>query len=291
MLLLEDGKLDVNDRLAKHLPAFRRKETEEITLAHLLLHTSGFIADNPLADYQRRPGGSVDEAVRAEAARRAGRAIHLQRRQLSAAGQDRRRDRAACRWTTSPGSRIFEPLGMKETGYRPQGELKQRAAPTQEREGRWMIGEVHDPRAYLLGGVAGHAGLFSTADDLAIYAKMLLEPRPAHGARRSCKEATVAAHDRAARGARQERSPACAPTAGTWRPASRANRGEVFPKGNSFGHTGFTGTSLWLDPGSQTAVIFLSNRVHPDGKGNVTKLRGAGGDDRGAGVAEMMVRL
>src|SRR5262249_30824442 len=70
--------------------------------------------------------------------------------------------------------RIYDPLGMKETGFRPEGDLKKRSAPTQEREGRWMVGEVHDPRSYLLGGVAGHAGLFSTADDHAIFARMML---------------------------------------------------------------------------------------------------------------------
>src|SRR5262249_28881385 len=69
---------------------------------------------------------------------------------------------------------VFEPLGMAETTFRPKGELKARAAPTEQREGRWRVGEVHDPRSYALRGVAGHAGLFSTADDLARYARMLL---------------------------------------------------------------------------------------------------------------------
>jgi uncharacterized protein YbbC (DUF1343 family) len=163
---------------------------------------------------------------------------------------------------------IFEPLGMYETAFRPPERLKARAAPTQEREGHWMVGEVHDPRAYRLGGVAGHAGLFSTADDLAIYAKMILGGGEYHG-RRILAPATVRIMTTA-------RPVPGGLRAYGWDMRTRfsTNRGDLFPAGKSFGHTGFTGTSLWIDPESQTAVIFLSNRVHPDGKGNVTRLRG-----------------
>jgi CubicO group peptidase (beta-lactamase class C family) len=131
-----------------------------------------------------------------------------------------------------------------------------------------MIGEVHDPRAYLLGGVAGHAGLFSTADDLARYVRMLLHAGELDG-KRVLSAATV----------RLMTTPRAVPggqRAYGWdvdTPYS-SNRGDLFPRGRSFGHTGFTGTSIWIDPTSETAVIFLSNRVHPEAKTNINRLRG-----------------
>jgi CubicO group peptidase (beta-lactamase class C family) len=168
--------------------------------------------------------------------------------------------------------RIFAPLGMKETGYRPQKSLRDRAAPTQQRQGKWLQGEVHDPRAHLLGGVAGHAGLFATADDLAIFARMLLNGGR-HQGTAFLKESTVqfmtAPHQ-----VPGKKEPGLRTYGWDMATAFSSNRGEIFPKGVSYGHTGFTGTSMWLDPRSRTAVIFLSNRVHPDGKGNVTQLRG-----------------
>src|SRR6185312_10643632 len=162
---------------------------------------------------------------------------------------------------------IFKPLGMRETTYRPGKDLAGRAAPTEKREGHWMRGEVHDPRAYLLGGVAGHAGLFSTADDLAVFAQMILN-RGRFGPARILSPETV----------RQMTKPRTVPgglRALGWdvQTSFSSNRGDGFPLG-SFGHTGFTGTSIWIDPSSQTAVIFLSNRVHPDGKGQINRLRG-----------------
>jgi CubicO group peptidase (beta-lactamase class C family) len=160
---------------------------------------------------------------------------------------------------------------MKDTGYKPQAELRKRCAPTQQRDGKWMIGEVHDPRAYHLGGVAGHAGLFSTGDDLAIFARMLLN-QGTHDGKAFMRKETVELMT----------SPRKVPVGKEsglrtfgWDMATgySGNRGDIFPKGISYGHTGFTGTSIWLDPQSASAVIFLSHRVHPDGKGNVTKVR------------------
>jgi uncharacterized protein YbbC (DUF1343 family) len=163
---------------------------------------------------------------------------------------------------------IFAPLGMNDTGFRPEGKLKARAAPTEQRNGRWLVGEVHDPRAHLLGGVAGHAGLFGTADDLAIFARMLLSGGQCRG-RRILSPATVRLMTTARPVPGGLRSPG-------WdvRTAFSKNRGELFSGDTGFGHTGFTGTSLWIDPDTATAVIFLSNRVHPDGKGNINRVRG-----------------
>ena len=156
---------------------------------------------------------------------------------------------------------------MTDTGFRPSGKQKERAAPANLRKGHWILGEVHDPRAFQLGGVAGHAGLFSTADDLAIYAQMLLRGGEYNG-KRILSPLSV----------RAMTTPHAVPgglRAYGWDvdTSYSFNRGELFPRGQGFGHTGFTGTSLWIDPASETAVIFLCNRLHPDGKGNVRRVR------------------
>src|SRR5262249_29070926 len=266
MILLEQGKLQLADRVAAYIPEFGRNGKDPITIEQLLLHTSGLIADNAVKDYAdgRRkalerigdltptapPGtkfiySDVGFIVLGElVGRLSGETLDVFARK-----------------------HIFEPLGMRHTMYQPGEELARRAAPADQRDGRWIQGEVHDPRAHLLGGVAGHAGLFSTADDLAIYTQMILNGG-AHAGRRILSPATV----------RLMTTPRSVPgglRALGWdvQTSYSANRGELFSSG-SFGHTGFTGTSLWIDPTSQTAVIFLSNRLHPDAKGNVTRLRG-----------------
>jgi CubicO group peptidase (beta-lactamase class C family) len=162
---------------------------------------------------------------------------------------------------------LFRPLGMTETGYLPAEELRRRAAPTEKRDGQWLRGEVHDPRAFKLEGIAGHAGLFSTAEDLAVYAQMLLD-RGEYAGVRVLKPETVELMT----------SPHTVPggvRALGWDMRTRysSNRGESFSP-RAFGHGGFTGTTLWIDPELDLFVIFLSNRVHPDGKGLVNPLAG-----------------
>lgn len=271
MLLIEQGKLNVKDKLAQHLPAFRRKETEEITLEHLLLHTSGFIADNPLADFKDGRAKALERLHALNPVATPGTKFTYSDVGYMLLGEVVE-SVSGLPLDEFARQRIFGPLGMKETGFRPQGELQARAAPTEQRDAQWIHGEVHDPRAHLLGGVAGHAGLFSTADDLATYARMLLN-HGKHQGRAFLKEETVRLMT-APRHVPGKKEPGLRTYGWDMLTSFSANRGEVFPKGVSFGHTGFTGTSMWLDPQSRTAVIFLSNRLHPDGKGNVTKLRG-----------------
>ncbi|HEV7930076.1 MAG TPA: exo-beta-N-acetylmuramidase NamZ domain-containing protein, partial [Nitrosospira sp.] len=186
---------------------------------------------------------------------------------------------------------VVGPLRMQASGFnRFEGPLKSningllsRIAPTENIKGQQsylggqfdgadgnqiLRGEVHDPTSFRMGGVAGHAGLFSTGDDLARFCQMLLNGGALDG-KRILESATIArmtapnvvAEDGSARGLGWDMNTAFS-----------SNRGEFFPLG-SFGHTGFTGTSLWIDRVSQTFVVFLSNRVHPDGKGDVTPLR------------------
>jgi uncharacterized protein YbbC (DUF1343 family)/CubicO group peptidase (beta-lactamase class C family) len=267
LLLAEQGKLSLSDPVAKHLPAFAARGKDYISLEHLLLHVSGLLADNPVADYQDGRDRAVERICQLTPLAPPGERFVYSDVNYILLGE------IAERVSGKPldqlaRQRVFEPLGMAATGFKPRGELKDRAAPTEKRDGQWLLGEVHDPRAALLGGVAGHAGLFGTADDLAAFAQCLLDGGTYRGKRvfepETVRRMTAA---RAVPGGLR---------AYGWDVATAysANRGELFRKGVSFGHTGFTGTSLWIDPETQTVVVFLSNRVHPDGKGNVTKLRG-----------------
>jgi uncharacterized protein YbbC (DUF1343 family)/CubicO group peptidase (beta-lactamase class C family) len=275
MILVERGQVRLADPVARYIPEFAAAGKQGITVEQLLIHRSGLIADNDIKDYQQGPAqamlniwklaplnapgskfiySDVNFIVLAELVKRvSGKPI----------------DQFAA-------ENIYRPLGMKDTGYNPAAALHARTAPTEKRGGgrevpstgekdagaeRWMRGEVHDPRAYLLGGVAGHAGLFSTADDLAIYCQMILNGGEYQG-RRILSPLTVARMT-------QARESGGNGGQGQWRALGwdyytsfSANRGDLFPIG-SFGHTGFTGTGLWLDPASETFIVFLSNRVHP----------------------------
>src|SRR5205807_853969 len=181
---------------------------------------------------------------------------------------------------------IFAPLGMRDTEFRPDQKLTPRIAPTEKRRGQmsylgdnganagtegeqWLRGQVHDPTSFRMGGVAGHAGLFSTADDLAVYCQMILNGGIYNGAR-VLSPLTVATMTRP----RSVSDDGGARGLG-WDIATSfsSNKGDLFPLG-SFGHTGFTGTSIWIDPATDSFLIFLSIRVHPDGKGDVGPLRG-----------------
>lgn len=271
MLLIEDGKLKVTDPISKHLPAMRRKETDRLTVENLLLHTSGFIPDNPIIDYQDGPKKAWERLLALNPFREPGSQfsysdvnyILLGKIVETVSGQP---------LDVFTADRIFRPLGLDETGYKPGAKLRARSAPTEMRQGDWIIGTVHDPRAFALGGVAGHAGLFSTADDLAVYAQMLLRGGEYAG-KRILKAETVkyittprpVTLSSGKRGLRTYGWDMQTPYAG--------NRGDLFPADASYGHSGFTGTSIWIDPTSQTTVIVLTNSVHPNGKGNVLSLR------------------
>lgn len=162
---------------------------------------------------------------------------------------------------------IFAPLRMNDTDYRPGPALSQRTALTEKRWDAWLQGQVHDPSAWAIGGVAGHAGLFSTADDLARYCQMYLNGGALDGAR-VLGPATVRAMTTPA-------SPDGLPVRGLgWDlDSGYTRRGDLFTPA-SFGHTGWTGTSLWVDPPSNTFVVLLANRVHvPNGGVNTLQWR------------------
>ncbi len=266
MVLLERGKLRLTDLVGEHWPEFAANGKEKITLEQLLTHTSGLIADNPLRDYNDGPEKALERIAALKPVTEPGTKFTYSDVNFIVLGK------LVERLSGEPldvfaRKNVFEPVGMRETTFKPGESLALRAAPTEQREGRWMQGEVHDPRAYQLGGIAGHAGLFSTADDLAVYAQVILDGGE-FGGKRILSPVTV----------RLMTAPRDVPNgqrALGWdvRTSYSSNRGELFSPG-SFGHTGFTGTSIWIDPVCQTAVIFLSNRVHPNGKSNINRIRG-----------------
>ena len=271
--LLEEGRFRTGDTVATYWPEFRQAGKEVVTIRQLLTHTSGLPA---WVNYQRRfhqEGGPPRQDHREEVlaaiaatppANPPGTRFVYSDLGYMTLGELVRRisgeplDRYAAR-------RIFRPLGMRDTGFNP-GEGARRAAPTTERFGRWLRGSVHDENADTCGGVAGHAGLFSTADDLARFARMALG---AWGRRGGLPLGRLTLRMMA-----RPQSPPGLPVRGWgWDIDSSYShvRGDLLPVG-SFGHTGFTGTYIWIDPTSETLIVGLSNRVHPDGRGNVLRL-------------------
>lgn len=270
MHLLEAGHLRLGDKAVTFLPGFGVRGKEEITIQDLLIHQSGLIPDNALKDYLDGPQVAWTKICNLGLVAPVGTTfkysdvnfIVLAKIVEQLSGLDVHE---------YSQQHVFGPLGMQETGYLPAPELRQRAAPTEQRDGQWMQGEVHDPRAYALGGIAGHAGLFSTAQDLAVYAQMLLD-----GGQLTVgdQQVRILARQTVQRMTEDFRVSSGLRGLG-WDKQSpySSNRGDLLSP-SAFGHGGFTGTVLWVDPELDLFFIFLSNRVHPDGKGSVNHLAG-----------------
>jgi uncharacterized protein YbbC (DUF1343 family)/CubicO group peptidase (beta-lactamase class C family) len=264
MQLVEQGKVRLNDPVVKYLPEFGANGKEEITVRQLLTHYSGLEPDLDLktpwtgkdtgyrmawAEVPQDPPGSKFAysdinfiVLGALVERVSGESL----------------DEYAAR-------RIFAPLKMLRTRYVPPAAWRLKIAPTQYDENEHMLrGVVHDPTARRMGGVAGHAGLFTTGDDLAKFAQALL-----NGGGGILSPLIV----------EKMTSPEQPPSAPVLRgfgwdidsPFS-SNRGDLLPVG-SYGHTGFTGTSMWIDPTTQSYIILLTNAVHPRGQSNAIALR------------------
>ncbi len=269
MILVEEGKIRLSDRVASFIPGFERYGKGEITIRHLMTHVSGLRPDVDLGDAWSGSETAIGLAIEEVPIALPGERFVYSDINYFLLGDIVRRvggetlDRFA-------HDRIFEPLGMRETMFVPPVSLARRIAPTESPgAGMPMLrGVVHDPTARRMGGVAGHAGLFSTAADLAIFCRMLLDGGVSRGVRilspltvAKMTTPSTSSAERNVRGLGWDIDSAYS-----------SNRGELLPVG-SFGHTGFTGTSLWVDPITRMFVVFLSNRVHPDGKGDVTPLR------------------
>ena len=267
MLLVEDGLVRLGDRVATHLPDFTDHGKDQLTVQQLLTHQSGLIADNPLADYEHGPAEAWKRICGLELVAAPETEFIYSDVNFIVLGRlvEQLSGKPLARFTQE---RIFSPLGMIDTGYLPPPELRPRSAATEQRDGVWLRGEVHDPRAWKLGGVAGHAGLFGTGGDLARYARALLGGGQLDGTR-FMSPATLATM------VRPVRLPGGGVRGLGWdeRTGFSSNRGDLLSPA-AFGHGGFTGTSLWIDPGLDLFVIFLGSRLHPDGKGTVNPLAG-----------------
>ena len=266
MILVDRGIVRLRDPVARYLPEFGVNGKDKITVHQLLTHQGGLIPDNALRDYDEGREKAIENVMKLGLRAAPGeKFIYTDVGFIVLALMVERMTGKDVHQFSQEA--IFQPLGMVETGYLPGDELRKRAEATERRGGQWMKGEVHDPRAFRMGGVAGHAGLFSTAEDLAVYADMMLS-NGAYGGRRILSPAAVrhmtAAYDvpGGQRGLGWDK-----------RSGYSSNRGE-FMSAAAFGHGGFTGTAIWIDPELDLFVIFLGNRLHPDGKGTVNRLAG-----------------
>ena len=274
MQLVERGTLRLKDKVSAIFPEFAAHEKDPITVEHLLLHTSGLIPDNPLADYLQGPEVAWQKILQLKLSAPVGSSFKYSDVNFIILGKivEKISGKTLDVYTKE---NIFDPLQMKETGYAPPESLHARCAPTEKRNDRWIQGQVHDPRAYQLGGVAGHAGLFSTLHDLSLYASAMLQG--IQGTSTSTlgrSDQIVLSGSTLETMTRGHLVPGGIRGLG-WdkRTGFSSNRGDLLSD-QAFGHGGFTGTVLWIDPGKDLFFIFLSNRVHPNGKGLVNPLAG-----------------
>jgi len=267
LLLSERGQLNLEAPVCHSLPEFAENGKDRVTIHHLLTHTSGLIADNALRDYQSGDDATWKNLCRLKLTAPPGEKfiysdvgfIVLGKLVEAVSGQP---------LNEFANNNLFQPTGMTETGYVPKRFPATRFALTEQRDGMWTPGIVHDPRAFAMGGIAGHAGLFATASDLSRYARVILGRGEIDGQRvlaRETVDAMLVSRPVPGGGIR------------TWgwdrQTGFSSNRGDGM-SAQAIGHGGFTGTGLWIDPDRDLYVIFLSNRVHPNGKGSVNRLIG-----------------
>ena len=270
MQLVEQGKIVLSAPVSEYWPEFKENGKEAITVRELMTHYSGLPPDLDLKPEWSGYDTAMRMIVAVKPMAPPGTRFIYSDINFETLGELVRRVSGQT-LDVYCAEHIFGPLGMKDTLFKPPATLRERIAPTQYQHGNsgpMLWGVVHDPTSCFMGGVAGHAGLFSTADDLAIFAQMLLNGGSYNGSR-ILSPLTV----------EKMTTPQTPPGKMVLRglgwdmdsPFS-SNRGELFEVGG-FGHTGFTGTSLWIDPVTKTYIIILTNRVHPNGKGDVVPLR------------------
>jgi uncharacterized protein YbbC (DUF1343 family)/CubicO group peptidase (beta-lactamase class C family) len=263
MQLVESGRVRLNDPVSAYLPWFSQNGKGQITVRELLTHYSGLAPDLDLTKAWQGRDTALKMVMNSEPATPPGARFVYSDINFETLGFLVEKI-SGLPLNQYAEKNIFMPLRMNRTRFLPPTEWLPRIAPTEYDEGGKMLrGTVHDPTARRMGGVAGHAGLFSTADDLAKFAQQLLSgsavlSRPAIEKMSTPQQPATAA---SLRGFGWDIDSPFA-----------SNRGELLPVG-SFGHTGFTGTSLWIDPTTNTFIILLTNAVHPIGEGSVISLR------------------
>jgi len=264
MKLFEQGKLRINDPVAAYLPEFQGGQSG-ITVRDLMTHFSGLRPDLDLEPAWTGYATGIRKALLEKPAWPPGTRFAYSDINFVLLGEIVRR-LSGQTLDAYVHDAVFDPLEMTETGFHPAASLRPRIAPTEidAATGQPWRGVVHDPTARYMGGVAGDAGVFSTAGDLAKYARMLADGGGPLFSPQTVKMFTSS-----------NSPPDQAVLRGLgWDIDSgySAPRGELFPIG-SYGHTGFTGTSLWIDPASKTYIVLLANSVHPRGGKNLNPLR------------------
>lgn len=256
MLLVESGSVELDAPVQRYLPEFTGAQKERVTVRHLLTHSSGLPSWRPLYKEAESPEQAValvmatplDTVPGVRMAYSDLGAILLGQVVARVAGQP---------FDRFVADRVFAPLGMRDTRFLPSPELRERIAPTEidPWRQRHLRGEVHDENAWALGGVSAHAGLFSTALDLARLARMYLNRGTLDGVR-FVSEQTISQFTTVQDTTLSHRALG-------WETPNGSNSAGHLMSARAFGHTGFTGTSFWVDPENDLFVILLSNRVNP----------------------------
>jgi CubicO group peptidase (beta-lactamase class C family) len=265
MILVDEGRLDLDQKVGEILPGFRGPWKDRVTVRHLLTHSSGLPATAPLYQDIRGRAAYVQRIAAMDLVYPPGSQSVYSDLGVILLGEIL--ERAAGRPLEDfVRERILEPLGMRDTLFRPPASLAARIAPTEfdPWRGRMVHGEVHDENAFALGGAAPHAGLFGTAGDLSRFAQMLLNGGVLDD-RRIVSRETVGLFTRRAGIPGSDRA-----LGWDTRSAEGSSAGTFFSS-RSFGHTGFTGTSIWIDPERNLFVILLTNRVHPTRENNLIR--------------------
>ncbi len=267
MILRDRGKIELSDYVGKYLPAFACEGKESATIEHLLTHTSGLPAYTSASELEEQfaspcPDKVIEKICSLKALSKPGEEFrysclgYITLAKIVEAVSGKKIDVFAA-------ENIFGPLKMNHTAYNPPESWSRNIAATEVVKGRALRGTVHDPLARLMGGVSGNAGVFSTADDLSIYCRMLLNGGTWDGAQVLSGESVrlmtgVASHGRACGFDVQSDY--------SW------IKGSYAPQ-NTFCHSGYTGTSIVCDPASKVYVIILTNRAHPNDKGSTKAVR------------------
>ncbi len=263
MKLIQEGSVRLNDPVSAYLPEFAQNGKQDITVRELLTHYSGLAPDLDLKAPWTGPGTAFEMAMHEKPAYPPGSRFVYSDINFETLGFLVEKVTGVS-LSEFASRNIFVPLGMTNTRFLPPEEWTRRIAPTQyDEQGKMLRGVVHDPTARRMGGVAGHAGVFSTADDLAKFAQDMLSGFTVLSQLSVEKMSTP-----------QQPANAASLRGLGWDIDSpfASNRGELLPVG-SFGHSGFTGTSLWIDPVTDTYIILLTNAVHPSGGRSAVSLR------------------
>lgn len=310
-LLADRGLINLNQKAAFYLPEFGLNGKDQLTVRQCLTHTAGFVPDNPISEYQGSPDRIWNNICQMKLAYSPGQKFVYSDLGFIVLGKIVERisgmplDRFA-------EKNIYSILNMNDTSFNPPQSKRVRIVPTEKRDGHYIRGQVHDPRSFALKGVAGHAGLFSTANDLSVLCSVLLNKGKISDHRAGQPDLQKRNVSSTIENTSKDRGSALVfsndhhlftektfekmtedqsvPGLAKLYPGNNIrslgwDKKSVFSRNRSsllsnsaFGHSGFTGTVLWIDPDNNFYLVFLSSRLHPDGKGSVADLARKIGD-------------